>query len=315
MNANGSAGQDQTDFKIEDADSYNAVVDYFDRYTERFTAHMPEPLLALANAPGNGRVLDVGTGTGIIALHVAAQLGPQGRVVGIDLSDGMLATAASKAARQGLQDRVEFLKMDAENLEFPDNSFDSAISLYALRHFPNPDRSVREIYRVLKPGAAVVIAVGSPPALLSVDGVKAAFRRVASMWRKSTGRELQACEFIDALVEKYIPERKDRDVAEWVEHQHGFSGSIRELVAQAGFVKIRGGWRGQYSQVESAEDFWLLQMTFSSIARKRLQHAEHAAVDALKREFYRSCEAVLARQGRLVYQTGAAIVAARKPGL
>ena len=307
------ATNDEQRFKTDDADSYNAVVDYFDQYTERFTSHMPEPLLAMAGVPNNGRVLDVGTGTGIIALNVAARLGPQGKVVGIDLSDGMLATAIKKAEQKGLQSRTEFLKMDAENLTFEDNSFDAALSLYALRHFPNPDKSVNEIFRVLKPGASIVVAVGSPPALLSADGVKAAVRRLGSIWRKSTGHELSACEFIDSLVEKYIPERKDRDVTEWVEHHHGFTGSIKDLVRAAGFKNIRTGWKGQYSIIDSPEDFWLLQMTYSSIARKRIQQADESVVQQLKAEFYQVCEQVLQKKGRLVYQSGAAIVAGVKP--
>lgn len=313
MTSNETVDSDEQHFKTDDADSYNAVVDYFDQYTERFTSHMPEPMLVMANAPANGRVLDVGTGTGIIALDVAARIGLQGKVVGIDLSDGMLNTATNKAEQKGLEQKTEFLKMDAENLDFEDNSFDAAISLYALRHFPNPGKSVNEIFRVLKPGASIVVAVGSPPSLLSIDGVHAAFRRLGSMWRKSTGRELSACEFIDSLVEKYIPERKDRDVAEWVEHHHGFTGSIKGLVQAAGFKNIRTGWKGQYSIVDSPEDFWLLQMTFSSIARKRVQHADKAVVDQLKKEFYARCSQVLAKKGRLVYQTGAAIVAGVKP--
>ena len=307
------ATNDEQRFKTDDADSYNAVVDYFDQYTERFTSHMPEPLLSMADVPDNGRVLDVGTGTGIIALDVAARLGPQGKVVGIDLSDGMLATASKKALQKGLESRTEFLKMDAENLTFEDNSFDAALSLYALRHFPNPDRSVNEIFRVLKPGASIVAAVGSPPALLSTDGVKAAVRRLGSIWRKSTGRELSACEFIDSLVEKYIPETKDREVTEWVEHHHGFTGSIKSLVQVAGFKNIRTGWKGQYSIIDTAEDFWLLQMTYSSIARKRIQQADESDVARLKAEFYQTCEQVLQKKGRLVYQSGAAIISGVKP--
>lgn len=313
MTNNENVDTDEQHFKTDDADSYNAVVDYFDQYTERFTSHMPEPMLAMANVPTNTRVLDVGTGTGIIALDVATKVGSQGKVVGIDLSDGMLATATNKAKQKGLEQRTEFLKMDAENLEFEDNSFDAAISLYALRHFPNPDKSVNEIFRVLKPGASIVVAVGSPPSLLSVDGVHAVFRRLGSIWRKSTGRELSACEFIDSLVEKYIPERKDRDVAEWVEHHHGFTGSIKSLVQQAGFKNIRTGWKGQYSIVDSPEDFWLLQMTYSSIARKRVQQADESTIEQLKAEFYQRCEQVLKKNGRLVYQSGAAIVAGVKP--
>ena len=304
--------QEKQRFKTDDADSYNAVVNYFDQYTERFTAHMPVALLDMANLGDNRKVLDVGTGTGIVALDIAPRLGSQGKVIGIDLSDGMLATAKAKSIKKKLSNQTEFLKMDAEKLSFPDNNFDAALSLYALRHFPNPDRSVNEIYRVLKPGASIVVAVGSRPTLASKAGLNAAVRKVGSIFRKSMGRELSACEFLDSLVEKYIPQRQDRDETEWVEHHHGFTGSIKSLVQNAGFTNIRTSWIGQYSIVDSAHDFWLLQMTFSSIARKRIQQADKEIVGKLKNEFYTQCNEVLRKNGRLVYQTGAAIVAGVK---
>ena len=304
----------QESFKTKDADSYNAVVDYFDRYTERFTRHMPEPMLALANVEKNARVLDIGTGTGVVALNVVNDIPGKGFVVGIDLSDGMLATATAKAKSLGLSDNTDFRKMDAENLELEDNSFDACLSLYALRHFPNPDKSIAEIYRVLKPGARIVAAVGSPPELFSSEGIKSALRHVASICRKALGRELNACEFIDALVEKHIPKSVDRETAEWVDdHHHGFTGSIEQLVKDAGYEDIHTSWKGQYSIIESAEDFWLLQMTFSSVARKRIANASNEQIKNLRTEFDETCNQVLAKGGRLVYQTGAAIVSARKP--
>lgn len=303
----------EKDFKTQDADSYNAVVDYFDQYTERFTRHMPGPMLELAEVPTNGKVLDVGTGTGVVALEVVSAIGERGRVTGIDLSDGMLSVAREKARQKGMDGKIEFLKMDAENLDFSDNSFDAALSLYALRHFPNPEKAVSEIYRVLKPGARIVVAVGSRPSMFSLEGIKAAVRRLGSIGRMALGRELTACDFIDSLVEKHIPKKSANEIAEWADHHHGFTGSIKGLVQEAGFKSIQSDWKGQYSIIDSPEDYWLLQMTFSSLARKRIAGADQNSVEKLKSEFYQTCERVLERNGRLVYQTGAAIVSGRKP--
>ncbi len=300
-------------FKTNDADSYNTVADYFDQYTERFTRHMPGAMLEIADVPKNGKVLDVGTGTGVVAFEVVNTLGNQGHVTGIDLSDGMLTVAREKARQKGLEDRVKYLKMDAENLEFPDNSFDAALSLYALRHFPNPGKSVDEIFRVVKPGAHIVVAVGSRPSVLSLDGIKAILRRLGSIRRSLLGKELTACEFIDSLVEKHIPKKAGDEIATWVGEHHGFTGSIKELVREAGFESVHSDWRGQYSIIDSTEDFWLLQMTFSSLARKRIAEANQSIVDKIKDEFYDACEHVLKRNGRLVYQTGAVIVSGKKP--
>ena len=300
-------------FKTGDAQSYDAVVDYFDHYTQRYTAHLCQPLFELADIPANGVVLDVGTGTGVIPFAGVETSGPGVKFVGIDLSDGMLAKAGQIAADKGLQSQVEFLKMDAENLVFEDNSFDAVISLYALHHFPNPKRALSEIFRVLKPGGKAVIAVGSSPALLSLDGVKAVFRRLGSVWRISRGRELSACGFIDALVEKHLPYADESGVTQWVGHRHGFGGSVRDMLSTAGFENLASAWKGQYSTLASADDFWLVQMTFSSTARRRIQQADQDVLSRLKDDFYQKCEQVLKKNGRLVYQTGAAITSGRKP--
>ena len=300
-------------FKVDDANSYNPVVGLFDKYSERFTTHMPTPMLEMANPPENAKILDVGTGTGIIALSVAENLNGQGSILGIDLSDGMLEFARSKARQRKLGDQVEFRKMDAENLELASETFDAALSLYALRHFPDPAKSVKEIFRVLKPGGNIVVAVGSRPPLISSAGLTAAVRRVGSFSRRMQGKELVACEFIDTLVEKYLPEPVRKETAGWVGNRHGFSGSIKELVTEAGFTSVTSGWKGQYSMIDSPEDFWQIQMTFSSLARKRIANADDETTKKLKSEFIESCERVLERKGRLVYQTGAAIVGGMKP--
>ena len=119
--------------------------------------------------------------------------------------------------------------------------------------------------------------------------------------------------FKESLVEKMIPQGKDREVTEWAGEHHGFSGSIEQLVRDAGFTEVKTSWKGQYSIIESAEDFWLLQMTFSSLARKRIASADAKVVAQLRAEFDRRCEQVLRKNGRLVYQTGAAIVSGKKP--
>ena len=203
--------------------------------------------------------------------------------------------------------------MDAEKLAFEDNCFDAVISLYALHHFPDPVRALNEMFRVLKPGGRVVIAVGSSPSLLSFDGVKAAVRKISSLWRAIRGRELSACDFIDTLVDKHLPHGDDRTVTQWVEHHHGFTAPVRKMLITAGFENPVNAWKGQYSTLTSADDFWLVQVTFSSKARKRIQHANQESLRRLKDDFYRQSELVLKKNGRLVYQTGAAIASARKP--
>ena len=127
------------EFKTQDAASYNPVAQSFDRFVTQLSAPVAARLVALAGLAPDNHVLDVGAGTGIVALRAVAEMGPSVRVVGIDLSDGMLEVARQNARGRGLADRVEFRKMDAESLDCKDGSFDAVVSLFALRHFPHPE--------------------------------------------------------------------------------------------------------------------------------------------------------------------------------
>src|SRR5205814_2473708 len=104
-------------FKARDAASYDDRAEDFDRFTEKLTRPLAERLIALAALSPGERVLDVGTGTGVVGLTAAREVGAGGAVLGIDLSAGMLGFAAAKAARSGLTPPFEARRMDAEALD------------------------------------------------------------------------------------------------------------------------------------------------------------------------------------------------------
>ncbi len=101
------------------------------------------------------RVLDVATGTGIVARRGAPLVGPTGTVVGLDLSPGMLAVARVQA--RGLS--IEWIEGDAQSLPFNESSFDVALIQQGLQFFPDPAKAARELYRVLRPDGQVGISV------------------------------------------------------------------------------------------------------------------------------------------------------------
>jgi phosphatidylethanolamine/phosphatidyl-N-methylethanolamine N-methyltransferase len=100
-----------------------------------------------------GRVLEVGVGTGISLPQYAANT----RIFGTDISEAMLAKAKQRVADQRLKNVEGLAVMDAEKLEFPDNSFDVVMAQYVVTAVPNPEKALDEFARVLRPGGEMII--------------------------------------------------------------------------------------------------------------------------------------------------------------
>ena len=109
-------------------------------------------------APESGAVcLDVATATGALALALASRVGKNGRVVAIDLAEGMLDYAARKARAFKVKN-IEFKKMNAQELQFDDNTFDVVTCSLKIFYFPDIPGALTEMLRVLKPGGKLGIA-------------------------------------------------------------------------------------------------------------------------------------------------------------
>lgn len=100
-----------------------------------------------------GRILEVGVGTGISL----PQYQPKNRLVGIDIAAAMLDKARERVRKLGLGNVEELEVMDAENLRFPDGSFDVVVAQYVVTAVPNPERALDEFARVLRPGGEIII--------------------------------------------------------------------------------------------------------------------------------------------------------------
>ncbi len=123
--------------------------------TPDIVAQRASVLSMLALEPGE-HVLDVGVGPGLLAAEVAAEVGAGGRVCGIDVSDSMLALAASR--RAGPDDAtLELARGSAEEIPYDDGSFDVVVTTQVLEYVPDVPRALAEIHRVLKPGGRALI--------------------------------------------------------------------------------------------------------------------------------------------------------------
>jgi phosphatidylethanolamine/phosphatidyl-N-methylethanolamine N-methyltransferase len=107
----------------------------------------------IANDRPGQRLLEVGVGTGLSLPHFR----PDARVVGVDISEEMLEKAKRRVAQRRLAHVVGLHVMDAEHLEFPDNSFDAVLALYVASVVPSPKRFAAEMRRVCAPGGTIVV--------------------------------------------------------------------------------------------------------------------------------------------------------------
>lgn len=143
--------------KQEVAGVFSRTAPLYDRVGPRFFSHFGHRLVELARIPSGAQVLDVATGKGAVLVPAVEALGSLGHVTGVDLSEAMVREAAEEISRRGLEN-VEVFQMDAEYLHFPDASFDCVLCGFAIFFFPQLDRALAEMHRVLRPGGRIAIA-------------------------------------------------------------------------------------------------------------------------------------------------------------
>ena len=107
------------------------------------------------------QILDIATGTGDLVLMMSS-LNPT-KIVGLDISEGMLEVGIEKIAKANLSDKIDMIVGDSENMPFEDNTFDAITVSFGVRNFANLDKGLTEIRRVLKPTGTFVILETSNP--------------------------------------------------------------------------------------------------------------------------------------------------------
>jgi SAM-dependent methyltransferase len=121
-----------------------------------------ERLVELAGVEAGSRVLDVAAGHGEPSLSAARKAGESGSVVATDISAEMLAVGRERAAAAGLEN-IEFVEADAASLDYPESSFDAAVSRWGIIFEPDGEGAAARVRRFLRPGARMAIASWGPP--------------------------------------------------------------------------------------------------------------------------------------------------------
>lgn len=136
-------------------------VDFFNEHASRWDDLEVEDIglrlarvVSMSKVQEGERVLDVGTGTGVLLSHILRMIGSHGSIVAVDISSEMITAARAK----DFPENVEFLQSDIQETGLPDNSFDRVICNAAFPHFTDKTRALSEMIRVLRPSGTLVIS-------------------------------------------------------------------------------------------------------------------------------------------------------------
>jgi SAM-dependent methyltransferase len=191
---------DQEPRKAQTKTLFNMLSSDYDSGAGCF-AHFGRRLVDVAGINAGARVLDIASGRGAVLFPAAERVSAGGEVVGVDLADAMVHATSEEAARRGLKARVSV--MDAEELTFPDEVFDFVTCGFGIMFFPDQDRGLAQMRRVLKPGGRLAL----------------------STWRVAQGADLQPVLKEMGIVRHREPGWiTEPDILEGLIHRNGFTG-------------------------------------------------------------------------------------------
>jgi ubiquinone/menaquinone biosynthesis C-methylase UbiE len=147
--------------KAKAAATYNAAADHFDDAPLAFWDRYGRRTVERLGLAEGALVLDAGCGSGASALPAAERVGPPGRVIGIDLAEGLLQLGRAKARSRGLRN-IEFHCADMSALPFEDGHFDAVVCVFAIFFVPNMEQQVAELWRLVRPGGRLAITTWGP---------------------------------------------------------------------------------------------------------------------------------------------------------
>lgn len=157
------------------------------------------------------QMLDIATGTADFAI-AAQKINPE-KVVGVDISAGMLEVGKEKIKAKGLSNKIELQLGDSENLQFTDNTFDAYTVGFGVRNFENLEKGLSEMYRVLKPGGNAIILEFSKPKRFPIKQLyNFYFKSILPCIGKLVSKDSSAYTYLPESVEAFPDGKRFTDV-------------------------------------------------------------------------------------------------------
>ena len=164
-------------------------------------------------------ILDIATGTGDFAILSAQMLKPQ-KLIGADISEGMMAVGREKVERLGLQGTISFAKEDCLALSYPDESFDAVTAAFGIRNFADLDKGLKEMCRVLKKGGHLSIAELTTPVNFPMKQLFGIYSHtVLPVYGRLISKDTSAYSYLTKTIEAFPQGERMMEIL----HKAGFS--------------------------------------------------------------------------------------------
>ena len=270
-------------------DQWREAARYWEKHRaviERMFAPVAAALVEEASVAPGAAVLDVATGPGEPALSIARIVGPRGSVIGVDVVPAMIDAARREAERRDLRNAI-FRAASAEELPFGDDTFDAVVSRFGVMFFPSPVAGIREMLRVLKPGARLSLAA----------------------W--GAARDNPFHSLLAGILERFV-ESPPRDPDAPDAFRFAERGKLLRVAREAGVVDARERLLDFSIEAPlSLEDFWVVRTEMSDGLRTKLAQLSREKVEEIRREFFAAAR-VHADAGAIRFPGQVLVVGGRK---
>jgi ubiquinone/menaquinone biosynthesis C-methylase UbiE len=220
------------DAKAKATAAYNAAADYFDHPVSSFWHRFGRQTVARLGLREGETILDVCCGSGGSALPAAEAVGPQGKVVAVDLAERLVQLGEGKARAKGLRN-IEFKTGDMLALDYPDASFDVVVCVFGIFFVPDIVAAAKELCRMVRPGGRLAITTWGPDLF---EPANSAFWEAIRQERPD-------------LLKRFNPWERISTPA-----------GLREMLGEAGIADVEAVAEAGSHPLNSPEDWWLVAL-------------------------------------------------------